>query len=404
MDTTTLTRRQFAGSIAAVTAGILGRPDRAAAAAAPVKAAAAPGAAAAPAAAVVAAAPAAAVVAAPIVRPGSVVALDSNENPYGPSPAALEAMLRAQAEASRYPDPLETPLQEDLARLHHVAPEQIVLGCGSGEILKMADEAFLGPGRTLVVAEPTFEAVLRFAGLEKAESIRIPLDHDHKHDLAAMAKAVDARTGMIYVCNPNNPTGTIVPGRALEAFIKGLPAGVVVLVDEAYHHFVEDPAYQSAAERLADHPDVVVVRTFSKIHGLAGMRLGYAVGSKERIEALRQHAVWSNGNAAVLEAARASLGDTANLARLKRLMNDTRAWLVSELKSDGRAVIPSEANFVMIDLGTDVGPVIEALRARGIHPGRRFPAMPQWLRVSIGTRPETAAFLEGLRAVAPKRA
>ena len=381
MSATTLTRRQFAGSIAALTAGALGRPAGAVAAAVP------------------AAAPAA-----PQVVPGAVVSLDSNENPYGPSPLAIEAMLRAPSYASRYPDRLENPLVDDLARQHRVTPDQIVLGCGSGEILKMAGAAFLGPGRTLVAAEPTFEAVLRFAGLEEATSIRVPLDGGHRHDLAAMAKAVDARTGLVYVCNPNNPTGTIVPGRALEAFIRGLPAGVVVLVDEAYHHFVEDPAYLSLAERIADFPDVVVARTFSKIHGLAGMRLGYAVGSKARIEALRDQAVWSNGNAAVLEAARASLADTANLARLKRLMNDTRAWLVGELKADGRAVIPSEANFVMIDLGTDVGPVIEALRARGIRPGRRFPAMPRWLRVSIGTRPETAAFLEALRAVAPKRA
>ena len=381
MSATTLTRRQFAGSIAALTAGALGRPAGTVAAAVP------------------AAAPAA-----PQVVPGAVVSLDSNENPYGPSPLAIEAMLRAPSYASRYPDRLENPLVDDLARQHRVTPDQIVLGCGSGEILKMAGAAFLGPGKTLVAAEPTFEAVLRFAGLEEATSIRVPLDGSHRHDLAAMAKAVDARTGLVYVCNPNNPTGTIVPGRALEAFIKGLPAGVVVLVDEAYHHFVEDPAYLSLAERIADYPDVVVARTFSKIHGLAGMRLGYAVGSKARIEALRDQAVWSNGNAAVLEAARASLADTANLARLKRLMNDTRAWLVGELKADGRAVIPSEANFVMIDLGTDVGPVIEALRARGIRPGRRFPAMPRWLRVSIGTRPETSAFLEALRAVAPQRA
>ncbi|HKQ96828.1 MAG TPA: histidinol-phosphate transaminase [Candidatus Polarisedimenticolia bacterium] len=336
--------------------------------------------------------------------PSGPVRLDSNENPYGPSPAALEAMVRSQAAAARYPDPLETPLTEDLARQHHVTPEQVVLGCGSGEILKMADAAFLAPGKTIVAAEPTFEAVLRFAGLERADSVKVPLDREHRHDLQAMAKAIDARTALVYVCNPNNPTGTIVSGRALEAFIAAVPKGVVVLVDEAYHHFVEDPSYQSAAERLADHPDLVVVRTFSKIHGLAGMRLGYAVGSKERIAALRPHAVWSNGNAAVLEAARASLADTANLARLKRMLNDTRRWLVDELKADGRTVIPSEANFVMIDLGTDVGPVIQALHDRGVRPGRRFPAMPQWLRVSIGTRPETAAFLDALRSVAPRKA
>src|SRR5262245_54563084 len=265
MSTTTLTRRQFAGSIAALTAGALGRPGAALAGAPPAVAPAA--------AAIPAAAPSPA---APLVRPGTVVSLDSNENPYGPSPAAIEAMLRSPAAAARYPDPLETPLVEDLARQHRVSPEQIVLGCGSGEILKMAGAAFLGPGKTLVVAEPTFEAVLRFAGLVAADAIKVPLDRDHRHDLGAMARAIDGRTGLVYVCNPNNPTGTIVPGRALEAFLKGMPAGAVVLVDEAYHHFVEDPAYLSMAERIAAYPNVVVVRTFSKIHGLAGMRLGYA--------------------------------------------------------------------------------------------------------------------------------
>jgi histidinol-phosphate aminotransferase len=311
-------------------------------------------------------------------------------------------MLAARARAARYPDPLETPLVEDLARHHGVSADNVLLGCGSGEILKMADMAFLGAGRKVVAAEPTFEAVLRFAGLARAEALKVPLTAGFTHDLEAMARAcAGGGTGLVYVCNPNNPTGTIVTGRALAAFLEAVPRDTVVLVDEAYHHFVEDPAYESAAGWTGRHPNLVVVRTFSKVHGLAGMRLGYAVAAKERIDAMRPHAVWSNGNVAVLEAARACLADEAQVARTRKAMNDTRRRLVADLEKDGRRVIPSHTNFVMIDLGADVQTVRAALAARGIHVGRRFASMAQWLRVSIGTPEETAAFLAALREVAP---
>jgi histidinol-phosphate aminotransferase len=394
---TLLTRRRFAGSLAAAAASILARPPASAAtsASAPTGAAAAE-----PGAAPAGAAPSEV---APRVIPARDIRLDSNENPYGPSPAALEAMLASRARAARYPDPLETPLVEDLARHHGVAPENILLGCGSGEILKMADMAFLGPRQNVVAAEPTFEAVLRFAGLARAEAVRVPLTAEFRHDLKAMAAACGKETGLVYVCNPNNPTGTIVVGQALAAFLEAVPRPTVVVVDEAYHHFVEDPAYESAAGWTGRQPNLVVVRTFSKIHGLAGMRLGYAIAAKERIDAMRPHAVWSNGNVAVLEAARACLADEAQVARTRRAMNDTRRRLCAELEKDGRRVIASQTNFVMIDLVTDVQPIRDALAARGIHVGRRFPSMAQWLRVSIGTPDETAAFLAALREVAPAR-
>jgi histidinol-phosphate aminotransferase len=334
----------------------------------------------------------------------AVIALDSNENPYGPSPRALAAMTRSQAIAARYPDAREREVVETLARLHDVAPEQVALGCGSGEVLKMADAAFLGPDKRVVVAEPTFEAVLGYAKATNAEPVKVPLTADHRHDLAAMAKACDARTGLVYVCNPNNPTATIVGGAELLAFLKAVPRETVVLVDEAYHHFVEDPAYRSAFTWLAEFDNLVVVRTFSKIYGLAGMRLGYAVASREKADALRAHALWSNGNAAVLDAALASLEEPEHAVRQRALLNGTRRWLCEELRRDGRRFIPSEANFVMIEVGSDVTPLIEAFRARGIRVGRRFPALPGFLRISIGTDDEMRAFLAGLRELAPLRA
>jgi histidinol-phosphate aminotransferase len=183
-----------------------------------------------------------------------------------------------------------------------------------------------------------------------------------------------------------------------------VPKTATVLVDEAYHHFVEQPAYRSAVELLPRHPNLLVVRTFSKIYGLAGMRLGYALGSQALIEGLREHAFFSNANGAVLAAALASLADAEHVARTRQRLNDTRRALCRELERDGRRYIPSETNFLMIDVGADVKPVIEALRARKVLVGRRFPSLANWLRVSIGTDADMAVFLRALREVVPARA
>ena len=333
----------------------------------------------------------------------AVVDLSSNENPYGPAPAALDAMTRSQAVACRYPDEAERATIAAIARLHGVSPERVVLGAGSSEVLRLCDAAFLGPGRSLVVAQPTFEAVLHYAKVTTAEPVAVPLTADFRHDLPAMARACDARTGLVYVCNPNNPTGTIVTGDELLAFLEKVPATATVVVDEAYHHFVESPAHRSALELVDRFPNLVVARTFSKIYGMAGMRLGYGVASAANAEALRAHASWSNVNVAVLAAAQASLADEGLVARQRAKLNGARRWLVAELERDGRRTIPSETNFVMIDAGGDVRPQIEALGARGIRVGRRFAALPTWLRVTIGTPEETRAFLEAFRAVAPAR-
>jgi histidinol-phosphate aminotransferase len=336
--------------------------------------------------------------------PRDVFQLNSNENPYGPSPAAREAMTRSQEVAGRYPDYQEDEVRSALARLHGVAPEQVLLGCGSGDILRMADGAFLAPDRKVVVAEPTFEAVLAYNRVTRAQAVKVPLDAAFRHDLPRMAAACDAATGLVYVCNPNNPTGTIVTGEELAAFLGRIPSSVTVLLDEAYHHFVEDPGYRTGFDLLAAHPNLIVVRTFSKIYGLAGMRLGYAVAVRDRIEALARYASFSNTNAAVLEAALASLADSELVPRMKRRMNDTRRWLTGQLAVEGRRFIPSEANFVMIDTGRDVAPLIEAFKAKRILVGRRFPSMPTCLRVSVGTPAEMAAFVAALREIVPVRA
>ncbi len=333
--------------------------------------------------------------------PEGVIQLNSNENPYGPSKRAQRAISGARKIAARYPDALETEVIETIARLHSVAPEQVILGCGSGEVLRMADMAFLAPGQYVVVANPTFEAVLAYARVTRAEPVQVPQTADFRHDLPAMAAACNLRTGLVYVCNPNNPTGTIVTRAELQTFLDRVPLSVTVLVDEAYHHFVEDPQYASAFAFLEKHPNLVVVRTFSKVYGMAGMRLGYAVAAREKIAAMRQHLIWNNGNAAVLEAALASLADADHVPKHRRMNNDLRRWLCAELERDARRYIPSHTNFVMIHLGRDVGPVIDAFRSRNILVGRRFPSMDQWMRISIGTEKEMKAFLAALRQIVP---
>jgi histidinol-phosphate aminotransferase len=310
-------------------------------------------------------------------------------------------MTKSQRWASRYPGHLEQHVLETIAQHHGTEPACVLLGCGSGEILRIADMAFLAPGKNLVVAEPTFEAVLTYAGVTRAEPVKVPLTADFHHDLPRMAAACNAQTGLVYICNPNNPTGTIVTREELAGFFERVPPSAAILVDEAYYHFVEDPRCASAGEWLNKLPNVIVVRTFSKVYGMAGMRLGYAVGSKQVIAKMREHVLGNNSNAAVLEAALVSLEDTDLVPRQRKLNNDTRRWLCNELEKDGYRYIPSEGNFVMIELHGEVQPVVDAFRQRKILVGRQFPSMKNWLRVSIGKPAEMEAFVVGLRAIAP---
>jgi histidinol-phosphate aminotransferase len=336
--------------------------------------------------------------------PEDMVQLNSNENPYGPSAKALEAAERAGKVFNRYPDALQDEAVRAIAKHHGVAPDRIVLGCGSSEILQMADDAFTGPGKTAVAAEPTFEAVLLFARVLNAETATVPLTADFRHDLPKMAAACTEKTGLVYVCNPNNPTGTIVSGDELAAFVGKVPPTTTILVDEAYHHFVEDPRYRSVCELLDKAPNLVVARTFSKIYGMAGLRLGYAIASQAKIAAMAKFATFSNANAAVLSAALASLADPDLVAKQRKALNDTRRWLVAEMGNQGRRTIPSETNFVMIDVGTDVAPLIPAFREKKILVGRKFPSLPNWLRISIGKPEEMQAFAAALKEIRPAKA
>lgn len=334
--------------------------------------------------------------------PEGAIHLNFNENPYGPSPKALDALTTCGGVASRYPDGLYLKMRDSLAQIHGVQRENIMMGCGSTEILCVADEAFLGAGKNLVVAEPTFEAVVEYVNASHGDVVKIPLTPDHRHDLDRMAAACTSKTGIVYVCNPNNPTGTIVTRDELASFVSRVPSTALVLVDEAYFHFADDRGYGTAVDLLPQHPNLLVVRTFSKVYGMAGMRLGYAVGSKDTIRAMTPYNLQPfNGNAAVLAAAHASLSDQEHVADCGKQMNQTRSWLCDQLAKGGWPFVPSQANFVMIGVGKDVQPIVDQFRARKILVGRRFASMPEFLRVSIGTQPEMEQFVAALREIAP---
>jgi len=327
----------------------------------------------------------------------AVVRLSANENPYGPSPATLRAMREAFALAWRYPDEATDELAGDLANAHRMPKESFLVGDGSSEILKLAASAFTGPDRKLVMADPTFEAIGVHARVRGAEVVAVPLDDRYGHDLEKMAAS--AGPGLIYVCNPNNPTGSITPAARLRAFLRAVPPATTVVVDEAYHHYADAPEYESVAPLVGTHANLVVARTFSKVHGMAGLRLGYAIAQPPVIKKLAEHAAWDSANIVAIAGARASLADTAYVAEGVRRNAATKAKVVSELGRLGYQVVPSQTNFILIALRKDAKPVIDALRDRGVLVGRLFPALPQHLRVTIGTPAQMDRFVDAFAAV-----
>jgi histidinol-phosphate aminotransferase len=338
-----------------------------------------------------------------VPTPSSPILLNYNENPYGPTPKARAALANAAEIANRYPDAAAARLQFALAKKHSVAPENILLGCGSTELLKCSADAFLPPQSNIVVSLPTFEAVLDYAKITGAAAIATKPTADYAHDLKAMAAACTSKTGIAYVCNPNNPTGTIVTRDALASFISAVPPTTLVLIDEAYFEFAASSEFATSTEFIAAHPNVVITRTFSKIYGLAGLRMGYAIGNKSTLELLSRYRVQDSLNAVGIGAALASLDDPEGLAATREKLVATRNWLCDQLKKENRPFIASHGNFVMIDVGTDTKPVIDAFAARNILVGRRFPSMPTYLRITIGTQLEVEAFVAALRQIVPSQ-
>ena len=333
---------------------------------------------------------------------GNLVRLSSNESPYGPSPAALKAMTDGFSLVWRYPDESADMLVEELARINNVPAEQILLGDGSGEILKLSAAAFTNKDKKIVVANPTFEAIARHASVARAEVVKIDLTSNYSHDLPKMLAAANGTTngaGLVYICNPNNPTATITPKDALSDFLAKVSPATIILVDEAYHHYVESNEYESVVPLVKQYPNLIVARTFSKIYGMAGLRCGYCVTQRANIERMRAHQTWDSVNIMALVAALASLKDTEQVTRGRKLNSEVKKNVCAELDTLGYRYIPSHANFMMIDLRRDVRPVIGALRTRGVEVGRLFPALPNFMRVTVGTAAEMKTFLSIFKEV-----
>ena len=335
----------------------------------------------------------------------NVVRLSSNENPYGPSPAALKAMTDGFSLAWRYPDEYADVLAEELARMHGVPGEQVLLGDGSGEILKLCAAAFTGRDKKIVIANPTFEAIARHAGVANAEVVKVDLTPDYSHDLKKMLTAANGATGaasaagLVYLCNPNNPTASITHKTEISDFLAKLSPATIVLVDEAYHHYVESSDYESVIPLVKQYPNLIVARTFSKIYGMAGLRCGYCVTQRTNIARMRTHQIFDSVNIMALVAALASVKDAEQVTRGRRLNAEVKKSLYAELDTLGYRYIPSHANFLMIDLRREVRPLIAAMRTRGVEVGRLFPALPNFMRVTIGTSPEMKTFLTAFREV-----
>ena len=326
-------------------------------------------------------------------EPDGAIHLNSNENAYGPSQKTLDAIRAAVGTANRYPFTSCDELTERIVGFHGVKPEQVLLGCGSTEILRIAAQAFLGRGKTLLQASPTFEAIEHYAQSTGAEVVPLPLTHQYGHDLRGMLERANAAATLVYICNPNNPTGTITPRKDIEEFIAKLPPTTFVLIDEAYHHYAGVSAmYASFLDRPVNDERVIVSRTFSKVYGMAGLRLGYGIASLETARRIRPFSTRNNVNGIVARAGMAALDDQQAVKELVKRNADDRQEFYNQSRIRALKPIDSHANFVMMDTHCPAKQIVEHFRQHNVLIGRRFPAMDSYIRVSLGTPPEMLEF------------
>jgi len=332
----------------------------------------------------------------------SVVKLASNENPLGPSPKAVEAVRRAAESMHVYPDGSAYELRQALASRFGLSGKQILLGNGSDELIHLLGLVFLGsPEDEMVVGDPSFVRYDAAAHLADCKLVKVPLDGDLVHDLRAMARAITPRTKIVFVANPNNPTGTIVRKAEVDAFLNDLPEGVLLVLDEAYYEFAADvPDFPNSLDYLREGRPVVGLRTFSKAYGLAGIRIGYGFAPEEVVDAVDRAREPFDVNSLAQAAAVAALEDDAHVARTVANNRVGAARIAEALRQAGARVFPTYANFVYADLGRPAQPVFDALLRQGVIV-RTATTMgsPTGLRVSVGTPDEVDRFVEAFRKV-----
>ena len=305
--------------------------------------------------------------------------------------------------SARRADTLTTSsiLTAALAKFHGVEPENVLLGSGSGEILRMAVLAFTTAGRPLVQGLPTFESPARDAELAGAPVVNVPVDAGLKLNLAGMAEKA-AGAGLVFLCNPNNPTGTVHGADAISGFIRRVLRSsptTCVLVDEAYHDYVEDAAYRTALPLALENPQVVLARTFSKVYGLAGIRVGYAVGHADTLKAMSRFRIPNNVNVLAAAAAIAALPQTAHIAAHVALNREARDFTRRTFEEAGYEVAPPAGNFLMVDVRRDAKEFQEACKEKGVLVGRPFPPLTNFARVSIGTLDEMRRAMDIIKRV-----
>lgn len=339
------------------------------------------------------------------VAPRLLVELGSNENPYGASPKAKQAVMDALSMLHVYPDPLGGDLKRALAQMHGVPVSSIVLGNGSHELLMQFAQVFCGAGDEVVAAQYGFAVYALAAQAAGATLRRVPafaLDADmpRGHDLDALLAAIGPRTKLVYLANPNNPTGTWFSSGAFAAFMAAVPASVLVVMDEAYAEFVDAPDYASAIALLATYPNLIVTRTFSKAYALAGARVGFALAHPDCIAVMERVRESFNVNALGLAAAQAALADTAHLQAGVANNRVQREALASGLRQRGLRVSPSQTNFLLVEFGNATARIEPALVQRGVvlRPVAGY-GLPECLRITVGTEHENAQLLAALDEV-----
>jgi histidinol-phosphate aminotransferase len=326
---------------------------------------------------------------APVVASGEAHKLSSNESPYGPLPSVVEVIAEAGSVVNRYPDNGAEALTDAIAERFGVSAGHVAVGCGSVGVLKQLMEAVSDPGSEVLYAWRSFEAYPPLADLTGATSVRVPLRQE-THDLAAMAEAITPRTRLILVCNPNNPTGTVVREQELTEFLDRAPADCLVVLDEAYREYIRDPGVPDGIELYRDRPNVAVLRTFSKAYGLAGLRVGFVIGHEAVARAVRKTMLPFTVSSVAQAAAIASLNAENELLERVETVVKERDRVTATLRADGWTVPDTEANFVWLRLGEHTVPFAHACDAAGIAVR---PFAGEGARVSIGTSAANDAFL-----------
>ena len=326
----------------------------------------------------------------------SAIKLASNENPLGPSPKALEAVQRVLSELHRYPDAHCFYLRQRLSQHLGISPEEIIVGNGSDEIITIATRAFLDSEDEVVIAQPTF-LIYRIAAQIAGVKIRqVPL-RSFRYDLSAMRRAVNQRTKIVFIANPDNPTGTYVTKEEVEMFLQDLPSRTIVFFDEAYAELVDAPDYPKTIPYLSKHP-AIITRTFSKAYGLAGLRVGYGVAPVQLVEAMHRVREPFNVNSIAQAGAMAALDDTEHLERTRCLLRQEKSLLYQTFQELGLEAIPSATNFILFKVGPKARELAQTLLRRGIIV-REMQAwdLPHYIRVTIGLHEENRAFIQILK-------